>query len=110
MFPELFPSTAFHWRLVHTVTTFSPQDFGIVSKKRWALASTSAPLITPSRKDKLNESIKCLKTCFELLSSHSVRNGRNLFHLLNSRTTIAIKLVCRWHPLKFFMDVSVEPL
>ena len=71
---------------------------------------TSAPLITPSRKDKLNESIKCLKTCFKLVSFHSVRNGRNLFHLLNSRTTIATKLVCRWRPLKFFMDASVEPL
>src|SRR4051812_13494044 len=47
----------------------------------------------PSHKAKLNESIRCLKICFELASFPSARNGRNLFHLLNSRTTIATKQV-----------------
>src|SRR4051812_32010305 len=37
MFPELFPSMAFRWRLVQTVAAFQPQDSGIVFKKIWAL-------------------------------------------------------------------------
>src|SRR3954471_11211410 len=37
MFPELFPSTVFHWRSVQTVAASSPQNSGIVSKKLWAL-------------------------------------------------------------------------
>src|SRR4051812_46445027 len=37
MFPESCPSTAFRWRLVQTVSVFSPQDSGIVSKKLWEL-------------------------------------------------------------------------
>src|SRR3954466_14407050 len=110
MFLELCRSMVFRWRSIQTVAASSHQDIGKVSKKLWELICPSTPLITSSRKDKLNESIKCLKTCFELVSSHSVRNGRNPSHLLNSRTTTAIKLVCRWHPLKFCMDVSVEPL
>src|SRR3954468_10567072 len=110
MFPGLCRSTVFRWRSVQTVAASSHQDFGKVSKRLWELICPSTPLITPSRKDKLNQSIKCLKTCFELVSSHSVRNGRNLSRLLNSHATIAIKLVYRWHPLKFFMDVNVEPL
>src|SRR4051812_30789734 len=110
MFPELCRSMVFRWRSGQTGVASSHQDFGKVSKKLWELICPSAPLITPSRKDKSNESTKCLKTCFELVSSHSVRNGRNLSRLLNSRTTTAIKLVYRWHPLKFFMDVNVEPL
>src|ERR1041385_132472 len=36
MFPELCPYMAFRWRSVQTVAVFSPQDFGIVSKKLWA--------------------------------------------------------------------------
>src|SRR3954464_3033464 len=30
MFPELFPSTVFHWRSVQIVAAFSPASFGIV--------------------------------------------------------------------------------
>src|SRR3954470_19820943 len=37
MFLELCPSMAFRWRSVRTVAVFSPQDFGIVSNKLWAL-------------------------------------------------------------------------
>src|SRR3954469_18467590 len=37
MFPELFPSTVFHWRSVLIVEAFSPPSSGIVSKKLWAL-------------------------------------------------------------------------
>src|SRR4051812_33064470 len=75
---KLCHSTVFHWRSVTIVAAFSPQDIGGVFKKLWGLFCTSAPLITPSRKAKLNESIKCLKTCFRLVLFPSVRNGRNL--------------------------------
>ena len=46
----------------------------------------------PSPVVKLNESIKFSKICFAHVSSHLARNGRNLFHMLNSLITIAIKL------------------
>src|SRR3954469_12078424 len=37
MFPESCRSTVFCWRSVPTEAAFSPQDFGIVSKKLWEL-------------------------------------------------------------------------
>src|SRR3954463_12193349 len=64
MFPESCHSTAFRWRSVQTVAAFSPPSSGIVSKKLWELIRNSAPLITLSRKAKLNESTKFLKICF----------------------------------------------
>src|SRR3954470_14795456 len=47
----------------------------------------------PSHKAKLNESIKCWKTCFELVLFPSVRNGRNLSRWSSSRIIIATTLV-----------------
>src|ERR1041385_2906992 len=91
--PKLCHSTVFRWRSVQIVAAFSPQGIGGVSKKLWGLFCISTPLITPSHKAKLNESIKCWKTCFELALFPSVRNGRNLFRWSSSLITIATTLV-----------------
>jgi hypothetical protein len=37
-------------------------------------------------------------------------NGRTVYLSLNFLTTIAIKLVCIWHPLKPYIDESATPL
>src|ERR1041385_8648113 len=68
---ELCHSMVFRWRSVQIVAAFSPHDTGIVSWKLSGLVCLSAPLITHSHKAKLNESIKCWKTCFALVSFHS---------------------------------------
>ena len=60
--------------------------------KLWELTYPLAQLFTPSPVVKLNESTKFSKICFELVSSHLARNGRNLSRMLNFHTTIAIKL------------------
>src|SRR3954469_8079205 len=90
---KLCRSTVFRWRSVLIVAAFSPLDIGGVSKNLWGLFCTSAPLITPSRKAKLNELNKFLKTCFECALFPSVRSGRNLSRWPNSRITIATTLV-----------------
>ena len=64
----------------------------------------------PNPKAKSSESIKFLKTCFELVLFLLVRSGKNLSLMRSSLITTAIKPAWRWHPSRCSMDVSAEPL
>ena len=89
--PKLCHSMAFRRRSVQTAAVFSLLSSGIVSKRQWELILPGALLIIPNPKAKSSESIKFLKTCFELVLFLSARSGKNLSLMRSSLITTAIK-------------------
>jgi hypothetical protein len=66
--------------------------------------------IIPRLMDRLSESTKSLKTCFELVLSTMVQAGTNVSPWPSFLTTIAINLVFEWLPLKRCTAEGVEVL
>src|ERR1041384_4076224 len=108
MSPELCLFMVFLWKSIMIVVAFSPLDFGEAFRMLWELISPLVQLSILSLVVKLKGLTKFLKTCSELVSSHSERIGRSLFHSPNLLITIASNLVSTWLLLNSFMKEDVE--
>src|SRR3954469_13166706 len=98
----------FLWKSILIVVAFSPLDFGEAFRMLWELISPLVQLSILSLAVKLRGLTKFLKTCSELVLSHSERIGRSLFHLPNLLITIVSNLVGTWLHLNSSMDDDVE--
>src|ERR1041384_8791072 len=98
----------FLWKSILIVVAFLPLDSGEAFRMLWELISPLVQLFILSLAVKSKGLTKFLKTCSEIVLSHSERIGRNLFHLPNFLITIAFNLVWTWLPLNSSMADDVE--
>lgn len=73
----------------------------------WAPNSSVVQLIILGLEDKLKESTRSLRTCFDLVSSLILLSGMNVY-LKQSSTTTVIKKASKWHLSKLFMVEGAE--
>src|SRR3954465_2488318 len=90
---KLCLSTVFLWKSILIVVAFSPLDSGEASNVLWELISPLVQLSTLNLSVKSKGLTKFLKTCSELVLSHSERIGRSLFHSPSLLITIVSNLV-----------------
>src|SRR3954471_11073056 len=100
MSPELYPFMVFLWKSILIAVAFSPLDFGQASKMLWELISPLVQLSILSLVVKSKGLTKFLKTCSELVLSHSERIGRSLFHSPSLRITIVSKTSLNMAPFE----------
>src|SRR4051812_17570034 len=107
---ELCLFMVFLWKSILIVVAFSPLDFWEAFRMLWELISRLVQLSILSLVVKSKGLTKFLKTCSDLVLSHSERIGRSLCHSPNLLTTIVPNLVLTWLLLNSYMDEDVEHL
>ena len=76
----------------------------------WGQSWISVLLTTHKLMDRLKESTRFWKICWERVHCSMVLVGTRVYHMLSSRTTTVIRRVSRWHLSRRCMDVNVERL
>src|SRR3954470_23941207 len=90
---ELCLFMVFLWKSILIAIAFSPLDFGEAFRILWEPISPLVQLSILHLVVKFKGLTKFLKTCSELVLSHSERIGRRFFHSPNFLITIASNLV-----------------
>jgi hypothetical protein len=85
------------------------RDFGRGCVKPWIPNCVSVLLIILRPMVRTKEWIRFWKICWELVLCNMEEVGIIVCRMPSSPTTIVIKRVWRWHRLRCYMDVGVEP-
>jgi hypothetical protein len=87
----------------------SLQSFGRGCTKPWIPVWTLVLHITLRSMGRLREWIRSLRICWELVLCSTEWVGIRVYRTLTFLTTIATKRVLRWHRLRCYIVVAVEP-
>jgi hypothetical protein len=87
----------------------SLQSFGSGCTKPWIPVWTLVLHITLRSMGRLREWIRSLRVCWELVLCSTEWVGIRVYRTLTFHTTIATKRVLRWHRLRCYIVVAVEP-